>query len=342
MSVAIERDPSSDTFSSLENLLLTIWERLLKPSDLTLDSDFFDAGGDSLLVLTMLTEVEQQLGLRLPLAWCFSGPVTVRRLAAELRENSEVLSASDDASAAPLVIPVRTEGDRPPLFIIYANPGAALSAGALSETLNRDQPVYALAPIWTDIASRKELTEQMASAITEITTGSIHLAGHSIGGLLAYETAAIIEADGQSLGALVLIDAFTPEASRTGRRVRLRRRVRMALRIPAFWRMKFWRDLGTEPLDLGVYHFPNERARALYSSDVSTPLRRPIDLLIADGSTKRFGEVLGWDAVHRGEVTIRSIPGGHDGFVKSSEIPRVARAFRACLDAAEPGTSARR
>jgi len=342
VSVAIERDPSSDTFSSLENLLLTIWERLLKPSDLTLDSDFFDAGGDSLLVLTMLTEVEQQLGLRLPLAWCFSGPVTVRRLAAELRENSEVLSASDDASAAPLVIPVRTEGDRPPLFIIYANPGAALSAGALSETLNRDQPVYALAPIWTDIASRKELTEQMASAITEITTGSIHLAGHSIGGLLAYETAALIEADGQSLGALVLIDAFTPEASRTGRRVRLRRRVRMALRIPAFWRMKFWRDLGTEPLDLGVYHFPNERARALYSSDVSTPLRRPIDLLIADGSTKRFGEVLGWDAVHRGEVTIRSIPGGHDGFVKSSEIPRVARAFRACLDAAEPGTSARR
>jgi amino acid adenylation domain-containing protein len=340
MSVALDQDPSSDTSSSLESLLLGIWERLLKASDLTIDSEFFDAGGDSLLVLTMLAEVEQKLSRRLPLAWFFGGPVTVRRLAAELRDNSEVLSASDNESASLLVIPVRAEGDKPPLFVIYANPGAALSAGALTETLDRDQPVYALAPIWTDIASRKELTEQIASAITEITTGLIHLAGHSIGGLLAYETAALLEELGQSLGALVLIDTFTPEASRTGRRVRFRRRVRMALRIPAFWRMKFWRDLGTEPLDLGVYHFPGERARALYSSHVSTPLWRPIDLLIADGSTKRFGEVLGWDAVHRGQVTIRSIPGGHDGFVQSSEIPRVARVFRACLDGVEPGTIA--
>ena len=347
MSVTTEWEPSTDTFYSLENVLLTIWECLLKAPDLGIDSEFFDVGGDSLLVLTMLTQVERVVGSRLPLAWCFSGPVTVRRLAAELREHSEGgLSASHDASASPLVIPVRAEGNRPPLFIIYASPSAALSAGALTQTLDPDQPVYALAPIWTDVASRNELAERMASAIKEITTGLIHLAGHSLGGLVAYETAALLEGDGQPLGALILIDAVTPEASRTGRRERLRRRVRIALRIPAFWRARFWRarfwsDAGTEPIDLGIYQFPVECALALYSSDVPTPLRRPIDLLIADESKRKFGKSLGWDAVHRGEVTIRSVPGGHGEFVELHEIHHLARVLGACLDAVDPGTSAR-
>jgi amino acid adenylation domain-containing protein len=347
MSVTTELNPSSDTFCSLENLLLTIWERLLEAPDLGIDSEFFDAGGDSLLVLNMLTEVERVVGNRLSLAWCLSGPVTIRRLAAELREHSERgLSASHAASASPLVIPVRAEGNRPPLFIIYTSPSAALSAGALTQTLDPDQPVYALAPIWTDVASRKELAEQMASAITEITTGLIHLAGHSFGGLVAYETAALLERDGRPLGALILIETLTPEAFRTGRRERLGRRMRIVLRIPAFWRARFWRtrfwnDAGTEPIDLGIYQFPVERALALYSSDVSTPLRRPMDLLIADESKRQFGKVLGWDAVHRGEVAIRSVPGGHGEFVESHEIHHIARVLGACLDAVDPGTSAR-
>ena len=39
-----------------------IWERLLKIAPLSLDDDFFENGGDSLLAMEMLAELERVTG----------------------------------------------------------------------------------------------------------------------------------------------------------------------------------------------------------------------------------------------------------------------------------------
>ena len=169
----------------------------------------------------MLTAFQQSSGIALPLASCLDNPVTVRRLAAAAPPAGEVgpvagtvMGESQPTTPhAPLVIPVRAGGHRDPLFIIYADAAGALSA-PLGRALQLDRPVYVIAPIWTEFASHAELVEGLVTAIGRTVTGPLRLVGHSIGGLFAYEATPLLEASGQSVGALVLVDTLTPQVPR--------------------------------------------------------------------------------------------------------------------------------
>ncbi len=44
---------------SLELKLLRLWNEFLNRSDLTIDDDFFESGGDSLLAVELLVEIER-------------------------------------------------------------------------------------------------------------------------------------------------------------------------------------------------------------------------------------------------------------------------------------------
>ena len=239
----------------------------------------------------------------------------------------------DEPSSAH-VIPLRVTGGRPPLFVIFTDATTALSARALAEALHPDRPVYALAPIWTNVASRSELAHRFASVITELSPGLAHLAGHSLGGLLAYETAGLLDGSGHAVGTTILVDTVTPGAARLRyRRSRLRRRVRVALRIPAFWRAAFWRAAAP---DLGEYRFPSDRTPELFWNDDPAPIRGHVDLLITPTSAELYGALLGWEDVHEGELTPRTVPGDHLGVLRSPNVEQLRRrTLDLCLDGAD-------
>ena len=246
----------------VEAILLSLWQRLLEAPELDVDSDFFAAGGHSLQALEMVIAAERQLDVRIPLAWLFDGPATVRRLTAQVQaaqmQAAEVEAAEVNAaqilaarpaepvarsrrSASPSLIPLRTVGDKPPLLFIYADTATALTARSVLETLRDDRAVYVFAGLWDDVVSLGDVVEQAASAIgasPEVGTGVLHIAGHSLGGLLAYELASRLEADGPRVGAVILVDTVVLPPMMPAP---LRRRARMALGIPPFWRRAFWR-----------------------------------------------------------------------------------------------------
>ncbi len=64
---------------ALERQLLGMWRDALKDDKLTIDDDFFERGGDSLLAIKMLLEVEQLIGKTLPSSIIFETG-TVRQL----------------------------------------------------------------------------------------------------------------------------------------------------------------------------------------------------------------------------------------------------------------------
>ena len=181
----------------------------------------------------------------IPLAWLVDGPATVRRLTAQVQaaqmQAAQVQAARPaepvvrfPRSASPSLIPLRAVGHKPPLLFIYPDTATALTARSVLETLRDDRPVYASAPLWDDVASLGDVIEQAASAIgasPEVGTGVVHIAGHSLGGLLAYELASRLEADGPRVGAVILVDTMVLRPTMPAP---LRRRARMALGIPAF------------------------------------------------------------------------------------------------------------
>ena len=65
---------------SLEPELLQLWNKFLNRSDLTIEDDFFERGGDSLLATELLIEVERLTQATVPPSILFETG-TVRRFA---------------------------------------------------------------------------------------------------------------------------------------------------------------------------------------------------------------------------------------------------------------------
>ena len=74
-----------DGVEQLRSEILRICSRLLESTDLTVDDDFFDKGGDSLLATELMLELRQLTGKALPDSLLFESS-TVRSLAQRLSE----------------------------------------------------------------------------------------------------------------------------------------------------------------------------------------------------------------------------------------------------------------
>ena len=63
--------------------LLQLWRKFLKTEDVSIDDDFFEKGGDSLLAIDLQLELQRLIGHELPEALLFEAS-TVRALSRRL------------------------------------------------------------------------------------------------------------------------------------------------------------------------------------------------------------------------------------------------------------------
>jgi acyl carrier protein len=75
----MSEDDKKNEVLDIEKDILTIFRRVLANDALTVDDDFFEAGGDSLLAMDLLLEVEAFVGKLLPSTIIFETG-TVREL----------------------------------------------------------------------------------------------------------------------------------------------------------------------------------------------------------------------------------------------------------------------
>jgi acyl carrier protein len=67
----------------MESRIAGIWTELLRTDRVSVDDNFFDAGGSSLLLVRVHHRLEDALGVRVPLVDLFTFP-SIRALAARL------------------------------------------------------------------------------------------------------------------------------------------------------------------------------------------------------------------------------------------------------------------
>jgi oxalate---CoA ligase len=192
----------------LEVQLTKIWEKVLAIKPIGITDSFFDLGGHSLLAVRLFEEIEQVLGKNLPLATLFQA-LTVERLAQLLRQEgwSEFWS--------PLV-PIQSKGSRPPFFFIHAVSGNVLNYRFLSRHLGPEQPFYGIQARGLDgkQAPHTRIEDMAALYIDEIRSlqpeGPYFIGGGSSGGVVAFEMAQQLSAQGQKVSLLVMFDTYFP------------------------------------------------------------------------------------------------------------------------------------
>ena len=186
------------------------------------DDNFFDLGGNSLLAAGFLTQVAEEFGQTLSLDVLLERP-TVRLLA-------ELLRNSLGRVAAPLVVTIQTGQSGPPLFCLPGIGGNVLEFCVLAQQLGPVPPIYAVPSAGLDDHETpyETISEMAAHAIRQMRAiqpfGPYHLAGYSLGGVVAFEAALQLQAAGESTALLAIIDSqlWTPPAALSiAQRVRL-------------------------------------------------------------------------------------------------------------------------
>jgi amino acid adenylation domain-containing protein len=192
----------------LEMRLHAIWKQLLKRDDIGIHDNFFEKGGDSLLVVMMITQLENELQHTLPLAIIFHAP-TIAEMAAVLRDRGWQPKWTS-------LVPIQPHGSKPPLFCVHAD-GGTFFYTRFAPGLSPDQPFYGLQARGLDGQAEPftRLDEMAAHYIYEMRAvqphGPYRLGGFSVGGVIIYEMAQQLLAQGEQVSMLAFLDAPAPD-----------------------------------------------------------------------------------------------------------------------------------
>ncbi|NUQ79828.1 MAG: alpha/beta fold hydrolase, partial [Polyangiaceae bacterium] len=218
--------------SPAEQALAGIWRELLGVEVLRPDDNFFDLGGDSLLAVRLRTKIRERFGVPLALHDLVESP-TVGALAKRLHDQAQDLSFEGDppvSSARAIGLSRRgappegrlcvklEEGDPRirPLFLVQPLGGTVFTYLPLARALGGGIPVYGVRasgmeegePILNDVpAMASRYLEEIRALQPE---GPFAIGGHSAGGVIAFEMARQLEAEGEEPGLVILLDALGP------------------------------------------------------------------------------------------------------------------------------------
>lgn len=209
--------------SETEQQIAGIWEKVLKYTPVGRNDNFFDLGGDSLKSIRVLAEADR-LGLSLAVHQLFAYQ-TVAELAAalttpkpspdELMIGSAGVAPEDEANYQ-AVIPLKTSGNRPPLFCLHSGGGHVFFYQPLSKYLNADRPLYTIQPRGLDGAtdlptSIEEMAADYIEAMQEVQpTGPYCILGTCFSNALSLEIAHQLKNQKESLEVMIIVDSGPP------------------------------------------------------------------------------------------------------------------------------------
>ncbi|WP_328940697.1 amino acid adenylation domain-containing protein [Streptomyces sp. NBC_00250] len=188
-----------------ERALAGVLAELLQVPEVGVHDDFFALGGTSLTAMRLVVTIEKLFGVNVPLSALIGTP-TVAGLAERLRER-EAGVAYDP------VVPIRTTGSRPPMFLVHPLGGNVLCYLGLAKHLPEDQPVYALQAAGTHPGvepsdSIPEIAARYLEAVRRARPdGPYVIGGWSFGGFIAFEMARQLRrTHPEDVASLILID----------------------------------------------------------------------------------------------------------------------------------------
>ncbi|GAA2064352.1 AMP-binding protein [Williamsia deligens] len=331
------RRRTTDVVESAVRLAVTA---ALGHDDVDADQDLVAMGVDSLSLARIAVTLRQVMNVEVDLA-AFAASPTIATLADGLRRANENATAD---SGDGVLVPLRTDGDGAPLFLI-AGAGAPASAFIpLVRALPPTRPVYGLQARGLERPGRPDRTiTAMARRNVDLVMsvqpqGPYELVGHSMGGVVAAEMAAQFADRGEAVSGVQLIDsALTPSLlgelavgdvdaddevhfgmggpqlpvmSMTNRQL-----AGLFLRLPLVGREVF------DPVTQWIVFY--HRGARMVRRHRLRRIDAPVVALCAEGSTHRRSL---WAAVSSAPVALVAVPGGHVDLLHEPHVSALARA----------------
>jgi thioesterase domain-containing protein len=357
--------------TDLERDLCVLWQKVLRLERVGIQDDFFELGGHSLLAVRLFAQLDKLIQRKLPVITIFQAP-TVEQLAGAISGGSPI------ARSARLV-PIQAEGSRRPLFLVHGAGGDVLWGYAnLAQCLGRGQPIYGLRSDPARDAAEFGTLEAMAQAyVREVRRvqprGPYQVGGYCFGGNVAYEMARQLQAEGEEVAVLALLDSAPSHSDyqkirwwrpqfvfRFGlnlvrwlsdfrdlkpeeRRTFFRRKLRSLQRKLCGYRgsAAAQREVDLEDM-IDVTQFSAHELKrwqahlTLLEEHTSRPYQGRVTLFRTRGHPLlcSFDPDLAWGPLVRGGVDVHVIPGSHESIFIQPNVQHLAVALERALTAA--------
>jgi amino acid adenylation domain-containing protein len=338
----------------MEARLAELWAEVLKVERVGIDENFWDIGGHSLVAVQLTSEMERRLNCGIPVALLFKLP-TIAQLAEELEPQPRGQSGS--------ILAVQLKGSMPPFFCVHGYAAYRHIARQLSPRW----PFHGLGLHFGGRRVRRTRVEDQARAhLQEIyavqPNGPYYLAGHSIGGMIAYEIAQLLRRDGHEVAFVGLIDTIAPQQRAASNwkltdgvgkcRNQLARlnaagslgHLAKMIKASAQWRLKAAQCYGYHltdralPTDLLTFYVDELVFRRKYAKAQRRYRAQPyggrVDYFRAAQGRNDVDE---WQVLTNQRLVIHEIPGNHLTMIENDGAAELARSIKACLERAEAG-----
>ena len=365
--------------NDVERTLVGFWQELLGVGKVGVEDSFFDLGGHSLIAVRLFAMVKKAYRVEFPISILFEAPTIAAcaRLITDQIGEPEPGAAPKVATAAPArrfthLVPMhRGEGGaKTPFFLVAGMFGNVLNLRHLAQLLGGDRPFYGLQArgLYGDDQPHDNFVEAARDYIAEMRQVQPHgpylLGGFSGGGLIAWEIARQLEAAGEGVPLVVLLDTPVPLRPTLSRADKLLiRAAELRAEGPAFL-ARWWREkrayqaglhAGAAPEDPAQFNNAGIEAAfraALPRYDMqpragATVLYRPPldrrwqvtggrwvtsarEFVFADNDLTRFAPAL----------SVVEVPGDHDSMVLEPNVRVLAAAMRTQIEAAEADIAA--
>ncbi|SEG68569.1 nonribosomal peptide synthetase DhbF [Actinacidiphila yanglinensis] len=198
-----------------EELLCHLFAEALALPAVGIDDSFLDLGGHSLLAAHLVERVREVLGAELSVRDVYEAP-TVAGLGKRVGVGSQ-------RDALGVLLPLRAHGGRAPLFCVHPGVGLSWCYAGLLHGLGTGYPVHGLQARGLDgrgtlPATVREMAADYLEQILRVQPdGPYHLLGWSFGGHVAHTLATMLQARGERVELLAVLDSYPGVGPADGR-----------------------------------------------------------------------------------------------------------------------------
>lgn len=357
--------PSTEAEKALAKIYAGIFN--LSENEMSASDNFFELGGTSIDVIRLKREGEAHFGLpEIPTIQILKHPV-ISSLANYINALLSKDSATEEYDP---IVPLQLTGDKTPIFFVHPGVGEVLIFVNLAKYFQNERPFYALRargfePGHPFFTSMDEMVSTYAAAVKRTQpTGPYAISGYSYGGVVAFEVAKRLEAMGDEVKFVGLINIPPHIADRmheidwTGGMLNLSyflglvtkqdandltptlRPLSRKEQLEVVWKLSpperlielqltqekldHWVDIAGSLIECGKEYNPSGSVSAL---DVFYAI--PLKGTKADWLNKQLKP---WDGFSRGQASYTDVPGQHYTLMDFDHVPQFQKIFRNRLE----------
>lgn len=328
--------------NQVELSLVEIWEQLFGINYISITDSFFYLGGKSLLSVRMFALIEEKLGVKLPPTILLESP-TIEALASIIKHRGD-----REIKAWKYLVPIKTKGDKAPLFCIHAGGGHVFFYKSLADAIDVQRPVYALQPVGIfgeedKHQSIQSMARDYADEISLIQTeGTIHIVVYCFSTAVGLEMVAYLKSLGR--------DAHLIVADTIAEHRLLLDKERLSIRVSAFLKRFFSNPFKALQMMIGyrLLFYVKPIKIKLFGNDAEKNTEQmrvhlvdlfnayqwktkidKVSLILTEKGDERYNQEIerSWKPLVEGAIAVETCKGHHATFFDYPDVVFTARAM---------------